>query len=76
MSQVIFEVLDLANKLTDMKKYQKTISIPRWYRYGLLDILPLSLFLYKLYHINRLHHVPWLSLNFLIQIPFGFQEEN
>ena len=56
-------------ELTEMTEQQKTISIPWWYRYGFLEILPLRLLFDHLYHINyidRGHHAPLLSLDSLI----------
>ena len=53
----------------------RTISIPRRYRYGFLDILSISLHLYGVHHIKRLHYTPWLPRISFIQRPYGFEHE-
>ena len=56
-------------------KIEKTISTLAWYRYGFLKFLPFRLYQYKIFHFNRLDHVPCLLLSSLIQSYFSFQEE-
>ena len=61
--------------LKNDKKMKKNISTLAWYRYGFLMFLPFRLYQYKIFHFNRLDHVPCLLLSSLIQSYFSFQEE-
>ena len=75
VSQVITDGLELKNILKSDNKIEKTISTLAWYRYGFLKFLPFRLYQYKIFHFNRLDHVPCLLLSSLIQSYFSFQEE-
>ena len=53
-----------------------TISIPRMYRYGFLEILSISLHLYLVLHTKWLFHMTWLSMISFILSSHGFQSES
>ena len=53
----------------------RTTSIPRRYRYGFLDILSISLHLYEVHHIKRLHYTPLLPMISFIERSYRFEHE-
>ena len=61
--------------LAGIDMVSRTISIPRRYRYGFLDILSIRVHLYEVHHIKRLHYKPWLPIISSIQILYGFEHE-